>query len=76
MTTPTNAAPRGLLGGFVRRLRFPVLFVLTAAAFLVDIFLPDVIPFLDEIVLGLVAAVLAAVKKKAPEETAGNSPAP
>jgi hypothetical protein len=35
------------------RLRFPYLFLVTAALFLVDILIPDLLPFADEILLGL-----------------------
>lgn len=57
----------GIAGAFLRwaaRLRFPYLFVLTFAVFLLNVFFPDVIPFVDEIILGLVAMLLANWKKK------------
>ncbi len=55
--------------GFFSRLRFPVLFALTAIAFLVDLVVPDMIPFADELALGLIAALLAAWRKqRAPED--------
>jgi hypothetical protein len=44
---------------WARQLRFPTLFKLTAALFLIDLFLPDPVPFIDEIVLGLGTLVLA-----------------
>lgn len=34
-------------------LRFPRLFMITAALFAADLLIPDVIPFVDEILLGL-----------------------
>lgn len=46
------------------RLRFPWLFAVTLAIFLLNVFLPDVIPFVDELILGLVAMLLANWKKK------------
>lgn len=49
---------------FFSRLRFPVLFAVTAIAFVVDLFVPDLIPFADEIALGLLAALLAAWRKR------------
>lgn len=49
---------------FFSRLRFPVLFAVTAIAFVVDLFVPDLIPFADEIALGLLAALLAAWRKQ------------
>lgn len=41
------------------RLRYPTLAKLVAALFLVDVFLPDPIPFIDELVLGLSTVLLA-----------------
>lgn len=46
------------------RLSFPRLFVLTGALFLLDLVVPDVIPFADEILLGLGTLLLARWKKK------------
>ncbi|MSR59382.1 MAG: hypothetical protein EXS05_17355 [Planctomycetaceae bacterium] len=62
---------------YATELRFPKLAALTAGLFLVDLFLPDFIPFADEILLGLVAALLATLKKGrlAKRETAPPSPA-
>jgi hypothetical protein len=57
----------GIAGAFLRwasGLRFPVVFALTFAVFLVNVFLPDVIPFVDEIILGLIAILMANWKKK------------
>lgn len=52
------------LVGFVARLRFPYLFAVTVVLFLVDLAVPDVIPFVDEIMLALVALILGAIKKR------------
>ena len=40
------------------RLRFPTLFMLIALLFVIDVFVPDFIPFIDEIILGLMTVVL------------------
>lgn len=51
-----------LVGWFVARLaplRFPVLFLISAALFVVDLVVPDFIPFADEVLLGLATALLA-----------------
>lgn len=53
----------GLMKG-VGRLRFPYLFGLTALVFLGDLLLPDVIPFVDEVLLGLLTILLGAWRKK------------
>ena len=45
-------------------LRFPKLFAITATLFLVDLLVPDIIPFADEILLALVTALLASLKKR------------
>ena len=45
-------------------LRFPYLFMLMAVLFVFNLFIPDVVPFADEIIMGLVAAVLASLRKK------------
>ena len=49
---------------FASRLRFPKLLALTIALFVADLIVPDMIPFADEILLGLVATLLAVLKKK------------
>ena len=57
---------------FAQRLRFPHLFLLTAGLFLTALILPDFIPFLDEILLGLGTLILAnwrGAKKADPKNT-------
>jgi hypothetical protein len=49
---------------YLARLRFPVLFGVAAVLFVADFLIPDVIPFVDEILLGLGAALLGNWKKK------------
>lgn len=44
---------------FFGRLSYPRLFLLTAALFLVDLAVPDLIPFVDEVLLGLGTLLLA-----------------
>jgi len=39
------------------RLKFPQLFALLTALFVFDVFVPDFVPFVDEILLGLGAAL-------------------
>lgn len=45
-------------------LRFPVLFVLMALLFVIDLLVPDFIPFVDEIILGLVTVVLGTLRER------------
>ena len=49
---------------YLVKLRFPALFAITAALFILDLLLPDAIPFADEILLGLGAALLGSWKKR------------
>ena len=42
----------GLVLRFAGRLRFPYLFALTAIMFVVNLFVPDAVPFADEILMG------------------------
>lgn len=44
---------------FARRLRYPTLFKVTGALFLLTLVVPDPIPFVDEILLGLGTLLLA-----------------
>lgn len=54
--------------GYATRLRFPKLLALTVLLFLADLAVPDTIPFIDEILLGLTAALLSVVRRKRVEE--------
>lgn len=51
------------------RLSFPRLFLLAATLFLLDLLVPDFIPFADEILLGLGTLLLSRWKKPAGPET-------
>ena len=52
---------------YASRLRFPKLLALAAFVFVVDLILPDVIPFADEILLGLITLLLGTLKKRSPK---------
>ena len=45
--------------GVLARARSPVLLLVAATLFVVDLLVPDFIPFIDEILLGLVTILLA-----------------
>jgi len=49
---------------FASGLRFPTLFKVTAALFVLDLLVPDVIPFADELLLGLLTLLFASLKRK------------
>jgi hypothetical protein len=53
-----------LLLGRLRNLRFPVLAVLVGGLFLVDLVVPDMIPLVDELLLGLLTLLFASWKKR------------
>ena len=66
-----KVARGGAAGIFLRwasSLRFPYLLLLTLALFVLNLFVPDVIPLVDEIIMGLVAVLLASLRKNRPEE--------
>lgn len=46
------------------RLSYPKLFLLTAGLFVVDLVVPDVIPLVDEILLGLGTLLIANFKQR------------
>ena len=56
------------LMSFMSTLRFPWLLLITLTLFVVNVFVPDVIPFVDEILLGLITLVLARIKRKKPDK--------
>lgn len=66
--------PSALVGWFInyaRKLKYPQLFKWLCALFLIDVIIPDLIPFVDEILLGLATLFLASWKKhgNAPDHT-------
>ena len=65
----------GVLLAFVGRLRFPLLFSITAVLFVIDVVVPDVIPFADEVLLGLGALLLSRWKKDREADEVPDSPA-
>jgi hypothetical protein len=56
----------GLVGRFAAGLRYPTLFKIVGLLFLIDFFLPDVIPFYDEILLALGTLLLGSLRKRTP----------
>ncbi|TQM12644.1 hypothetical protein FB548_1490 [Pseudoxanthomonas sp. 3HH-4] len=49
---------------WARKLRYPTLFKITAALFMVTLVLPDPFPFVDEILFGLGTLLLANWKRR------------
>ena len=66
-----------LLGGM--NLRFPGLFALLATVFVLDLVIPDFIPFVDEIILAILTMIFALWKDRRAtivRTTAGGPPLP
>ena len=49
---------------FASGLRFPALFGLLAGLFLLDVLVPDVIPFADEVLLALGTLLVGSLRKR------------
>jgi hypothetical protein len=64
--SPATLIP--LLLNYSRRLKFRNLFLLAAGLFVLDLIIPDFIPFIDEILLGLLTIILGRWKKEEPLE--------
>lgn len=60
MTNPVSTIVRRSTS----RLRYPRLLALTGALFVVDLFVPDVIPLADEILLGLGTLLLSRLRTR------------
>ena len=58
-----------LMARFAGKLRFPQLFAFTGTLFLLDLLIPDLIPFADEMILGLLTLMLGTWKKRVPADT-------
>jgi hypothetical protein len=52
--------------GYFENLRFPWLLLVTSVLFVVNLFIPDALPFVDEILLGLMGVILSRIKRKRP----------
>lgn len=49
---------------YASRLRFPYLFLVTAILFIGDLIVPDLLPFADEILLGLLTALFGTWRRR------------
>lgn len=59
---------KGMVEQQATKLRFPILLFITGSLFVLDFLIPDFIPFVDEILLGLATVILSRLKtRKAPE---------
>ena len=64
MTRASETTPRRIVPEGASKLRFPKLFVLVLLLFLVDLVVPDFIPFFDEIILGLLSVMLGMLRSR------------
>ena len=60
----TSGPLTGFIRRFAERLRFPHLFLMTAVLFVVDLLIPDVIPYVDELLLALLTLLLGSWRKR------------
>ena len=52
---------------WLSRLRYPQLFAIAATLFAVDLVVPDIVPFIDEILFALVTLLFGSWKKRRSE---------
>lgn len=73
MKNPINA----LIRRFAGRLRFPILFALTTGLFVLNLLVPDPLPLVDEILLGLFALLIGSLRdRRTPTADAPDPPTP
>ena len=64
MVTPRDATVIGIVQRLAGRLRHPALFFILVALFLLDLIVPDLLPFVDEAMLGLLAVLAGSWTKR------------
>ena len=69
------AAPQiPLIKGFLARLKFPQLFMVAAGLLVLDLIVPDFVPFMDEILLAIGTMILGSWEKKVTPESTDKPP--
>lgn len=63
---PMSISINQLVARFANRLRYPYLFVLLLLLFLVDLVIPDAIPFVDEALLALLTVLVGSWGNRRP----------
>ena len=66
MSNVTRGLIPTLIARFAGKLRFPQLFAFIGSLFLLDLLIPDLLPFFDEMMLGLLTLLLGMWKKSSP----------
>jgi len=58
----------GMIGNLVTRLtagmRFPTVFLIVGGLFLINLVVPDLIPFYDEILMAMLTVLIASIRKR------------
>jgi hypothetical protein len=67
---------RATLLGLASRLRFPWLLVVTALLFVASLVVPDPLPFLDELLLGMLTLLFAAWRRRREDDAGEGSARP
>ena len=70
-----KAAGASAIVSYLSGLRFPVLLLIVGTLFLLNLVIPDPIPFVDEILLGLLTALFASWRKRRAARPAAGSAA-
>jgi hypothetical protein len=70
--SPVTSPAQGIISGFLARLERPLLFKLAAGLFVLSLVLPDPIPFLDELLFGIITLLLT--RQKAIDTTTTSVP--
>lgn len=66
MTNQPQGVVGALLARYASHLKFPQLFAFAGTLFLLDLLIPDLIPFVDELMLGLLTLILGMWRAKSP----------
>jgi hypothetical protein len=76
MPKPTRAPVQEIVERIAPRLKHPWLFVAVAVLFVADLFFPDPIPFVDEVMLALLTFLLGSwrTRRKPPTDAIDVSP--
>ena len=63
MKLPVKSSAGGLLASrLFSGMRFPKLFAVILGLFILDVLLPDVVPFIDELILGALAVLIGLLR--------------
>jgi hypothetical protein len=75
MSDPVPSPWQSLVERLFPRLKYPHLFTLLLALFLVDLLIPDAIPFVDELLLGVLTVLVGSWRtRRQPARPEGDAP--